>query len=193
MVRENEDEEDLTEWESKVSKDLKDIKKEQKRLTALVTERLEKGAKEPKHKEEPPASRMNSMIKECTTWLTDFDINKFVALAQKEGIVGNNKFSDEDIALIRKALPDPDLFFEEIDYREAVKVFHEELGIDPSRFEAVAKAKPVYLPVDEEYWAEEVEEAEETEEMTHEEKVARQRELEEAKSGEVRVTEPEGE
>jgi len=166
MVKENEENEEeedeiLTDWEKNVAKDLKgvkgdlaNIKEDQKRLIALLSE---KEAMKLKPKMEPKiTSKLTNMIKKCTSWLTDFDVNKFVDLAQKEGIIGDDKFSDEDLALIRKALPNPDLFFEEIDYNEAIKTLSEKLGIDPSRFAiAEAEEEEIILPMDEEWWEEE--------------------------------------
>jgi len=154
MVKEDEDEELLSDWEKGVSKKLEKLdamEQDIQEIKKLVAKREVKPAKEKKPK--PAKKTVKELIAKSTPFLGDFNVARFIELAQAEGLVGNESYSDEDIAVLNEALPS-DFLIDELAREDAIKQLSEKLGIDPSRFEAIAEEE-IILPADEAWYEEE--------------------------------------
>jgi len=158
VSKEEENEEVLTDWEKATSKKLEKLDTIEKDITEIK----KLVASKPAPVKMKPPKRAKTTVKELiaksTPFLGDFNPQRFIELAQKEGLVGDKNYSDQDIALLSHAIGEPLLILDEDEREDAIKFLSEKLEIDPKRFEAVAEEEIIF-PVDSEWYGFEEEEA----------------------------------
>jgi len=148
----SEEDELLSEWEKATSKKLEAMERDIAEIKKLVTKPEPAKAKPLK----PARPTVKELIAKSTPFLSEFNVNRFIELAQKESLTKNDDFSDEDIALISSAIGEPLLILDEAERDDAISLLCNKLGIEPSRFKAVAeKQEEIWLSVDEEFWTKE--------------------------------------
>lgn len=156
----SEDEELLTDWEKATSKKLEKLDSMEREI-AEIKKLVTKPEPAPAKVKPPKSAKktIKELIAKSIPFLGVLNVDRFIELAQKEGLVGDKNFSDQDIALISDAIGEPLLILDEAEREEAISLLCEKLGISKERFETIAKKQEeqIWLSVDEEYWRDEEE------------------------------------
>jgi len=150
LVKENDKEEPeiLTDWEKMVSKKLEKLDS----LEKDVAEIKELVKAKPERVKPLKKTPIEKLIAQSTPFLEEFNPQKLVELAQAEGLVGNEKYSDDDIAKLNHAVGEPFVILDEMEREKAISLLCQKLGIDSKRFDIAKAQEKIILPVDAEWY-----------------------------------------